>query len=293
MPDHTSTISPLRQRFIDDMTARKLAPETMRNYLREVVQFSVFCGGFPQRATGEDLRRYQVQLASTGASTAKINGSISALVFFYRRTLRRFELLEYLEPVHAPERLPLIVSPEDVTRILDAAPKLRDKAALGVTYGAGLRARDTTRLMVSSIDSQRMAIRVEDGKGGKDRYAMLSPQMLELLRAWWRVGRPKGWLFPSRREPVSPISTRQLNRVLHTATARAGLDRRINVHTLRHSFATHLLEQGVDIRVIQVLLGHASLNTTARYTRVATHIIRDVMGPLDRLQLDAPPSRKA
>ena len=292
MPDHTSTISPLRQRFIDDMTARKLAPETMRNYLREVVQFSVFCGGFPQRATGEDLRRYQVQLASTGASAGKINAAISALTFFYRHTLRRSELLEYLEPVRQPQTLPFVVSPEDVARILDAAPKLRDKAALGVTYGAGLRARDTARLMVSSIDSQRMAIRIEDGKGGKDRYAMLSPQMLELLRAWWRAGRPKGWLFPSRGEPVRPISPRQLNRILHTATARAGLDRRINLHTLRHSFATHLLEQGVDIRVIQVLLGHASLNTTARYTRVATHVIRNVMGPFDRLQLDIAPFRK-
>jgi integrase/recombinase XerD len=288
MTDHANPISPLRQRFIDDMVARKLAPRTISNYMRDVISFSSFCGGFPQKATGEDLRRYQVHLASKGASATRINTAISALTFFYRNTLRRSELLDHLVRIRESETLPLILSPENVARLLDCAPKLRDKAALGVTYGAGLRASDTTHLRVSDIDSQRMVIRIEGGKGNKDRHAMLSPQVLELLRVWWRAARPKGWLFPSRWDPVNPISERQLNRVLHAATELARLDRRINLHTLRHSFATHLLEQGVDIRVIQVLMGHAKLDTTARYTRVATNVIRNVMSPFDRLQLNKP-----
>ena len=170
-------------------------------------------------------------------------------------------------------------------RVLVCTPWLKHKAALGVTYGAGLRASETAHLKPGDIDSERMAIRIERSKGRKDRYAMLSPQMLALLRAWWKE-RPhrSGWLFPGQ-DPVNPITERQLNRVLHTATELAGLDKKINLHSLRHSFATHLLERGVDIRVIQALLGHARLDTTARYTQVA-NILRDVMSPLDALKLD-------
>jgi integrase/recombinase XerD len=175
-----------------------------------------------------------------------------------------------------------------VTLLLQAAPGLKYKAALATAYGAGLRVSEVVALKVGDVDSERMLLRVERGKGRKDRHAMLSPQLLELLRAWWREGRrrgvllPRGWLFPGR-NPIEPLSTRQLNRAVHAAAAAAGIKKRVSPHTLRHSFATHLLEQDTDIRVIQVLLGHAKLDTTALYTRVANTTIRTVISPLDRL----------
>ena len=176
-----------------------------------------------------------------------------------------------------------------MSRLLEAAPGpgLKYKAALSVAYGAGLRGCEVVMLRVSDIDSKRMLIRVEMGKGRKDRYAMLSPQLLELLRAWWQQSRSKGWLFPGQ-DQFQPVTVRQLNRVCHMAAAAAGLGTWVAPHTLRHSFATHLLEQKIDIRVIQVLLGHAKLDTTARYTQVATNTIRAVMSPLDRLSLIRP-----
>jgi integrase/recombinase XerD len=286
MTDHTNNNSPLRQRLIDDMTARKFAPCTISSYLRDVTIFSGFCGGFPQHATGEDLRRFQVHLAKEGLSAFRINAVMSAVRFFCKTTLRRVDLLGFVERVREPKTLPVVVSPEQMRRILACAPWLKYKAALGITYGAGLRASETTHLKVTDVDRERMAIRIERGKGRKDRYALLSPQMLALLDAWRQErSLPSAWLFPGQ-DPVNPISERQLNRVLHAATAFAGLDKRINLHSLRHSFATHLLERGVDIRVIQVLLGHARLDTTARYTQVATNILREVMSPLDALKLD-------
>jgi len=169
-----------------------------------------------------------------------------------------------------------------VLRLLEAAPGPKHKAALSVAYGAGLRAMEVVALKVSDIDSKRMMLRVEQGKGRKDRFAMLSPQLLELLRDWWRIARPPVWMFPGR-DRISPMTTRQLNRVCHMAAELASLPKWVAPHTLRHSFATHLLEQNIDIRVIQVLLGHAKLDTTARYTQVATNLIREVMSPLDRL----------
>ena len=176
----------------------------------------------------------------------------------------------------------MVLSPEEVARLLDAAPGLKYKAALSVAYGAGLRAAEVISLKVSDIDSKRMIIRVEQGKGGKDRNVMLSPSLLDLLRAWWKTAHPQGWLFPGR-DPAQPMTTRQLNRACHAAAQMADINKRVSLHTLRHSFATHLLEQNIDIRVIQVLLGHAKLDTTARYTRVANTTIRTVTSPLDRL----------
>src|SRR6201985_2971259 len=167
-------------------------------------------------------------------------------------------------------------------RLLAAAPGLKYKAALSVAYGAGLRAAQVVSLKVSDIDSKRMIICVEQGKGGKDRNVMLSPHLLDLLRTWWKEARPRGWLFPGR-DPAQPMTTRQLNRACHTAAQRAEIDKRVSLHTLRHSFATHLLEQNIDIRVIQVLLGHARLDSTALYTRVATKTIREVMSPLEHI----------
>ena len=195
--------------------------------------------------------------------------------------------------VPEPRKLPVVLSPDEVARLLEAAPNLKSKAALSVAYGAGLRASEVVTLKVSDIDSTRMVIRVEEGKDRKDRYiilsVMLTPQLLALLRAWWKAARPQGWLFPGQNR-VNPLTPRQLNRVCHAAARLAEIDKPVSLHTLRHSFATHLLEQNVDIRVIQVLLGHTKLDTTARYTRVATQLIRTVMSPLDHLPLADPPA---
>jgi integrase/recombinase XerD len=188
----------------------------------------------------------------------------------------------HLPFVRKPRKLPVVLSPEEVCRFLEAAPGLKYKAALSVAYWAGLRASEVVSLKPTDIDSKRMVIRVEQGKGRKDRYVMLSPQLLELLRAWWKAARPQGWLFPGQNR-VSSLSTRQFNRACHSAAQRAEIDKPVTPHTLRHSFATHLLEQNIDIRVIQVLLGHAKLETTALYTQVATRTIREVMSPLDQL----------
>jgi integrase/recombinase XerD len=194
----------------------------------------------------------------------------------------RPETTQHLVFVYEPRKLPRVLSPEEVLRLLEAAPGAKHKAALSVAYGAGLRAMEVVALKVCDIDSKRMMLRVEQGKGRKDRFAMLSPQLLELLRDWWHIARPPVWMFPGR-DRISPMTTRQLNRVCHMAAELAALPKWVAPHTLRHSFATHLLEQNIDIRVIQVLLGHAKLDTTARYTQVATNIIREVMSPLDRL----------
>jgi site-specific recombinase XerD len=214
----------------------------------------------------------------------------------FQVTLGRPDLAHQLTRINYPRKLPRILSPEDVARLLEAAPGpgLKYKAALSAAYGAGLRAAEVVMLRVSDIDSKRMLIRVEQGKGGKDRYAMLSPQLLEVLRAWWRQCRSKGWLFPGR-DPILPTATRQLNRACHMAADAAGLGNWISPHTLRHSFATHLLESHTDVRVIQVLLGHAKLDTTARYAQVATNTLHTVTSPLDRLTLPEPdtPGKKA
>src|SRR3984893_13667338 len=275
-------MSPLRRRMIEDMTIRKLAPKTQQGYIRTIKDFAVFLGRSPETASFEDVRRFQLHLAQSGAHPPILNHAVSALRFFFRVTLKRHDIGEHTAFIHEPRKLPVVLSPEEVARLLDAAPGLKYKAALSVAYGAGLRAAEVVSLKISDIDSTRMVIRVEQGKGRKDRYVMLSPHLLELLRAWWQAARPQGWLFPGR-DRVQPMTTRQLNRACHAAAQMAQINRRVSLHTLRHSFATHLLEQNIDIRVIQVLLGHARLDTTALYTRVATNTIRDVMSPLDRL----------
>ncbi|WP_414476492.1 tyrosine-type recombinase/integrase [Microvirga sp. M2] len=236
----------------------------------------------------KDLRRFQVHQTQAGLQPPGINSTVAALRFFFTVTLDRPDLARRLALVRQPRKLPLVLSLEEVTRLLEAAPGPKYGAALGTAYGAGLRVSEIVSLKVTDIDSTRMLIRVEQGKGRKDRHAMLSPQLLELLRAWWREGSrrglmlPQGWLFPGR-NPVTPLSTRQVNRAVHAAAQAAGIPKRVTPHTLRHSFATHLLEQDIDIRVIQVLLGHAKLDTTALYARVATSTIRTVMSPLDRI----------
>jgi site-specific recombinase XerD len=205
-----------------------------------------------------------------------------ALRFFFTVTLDRPELARYLTFVREPRRIPVILSLEEIARLLEAAPGPKYKAALSAAYGAGLRVSEVVALKVSDIDSERMLLRIEQGKGRKDRFAMLSPLLLELLRDWYRIARPTVWLFPGR-DPLLPLTTRQFNRVVHVAADRAGIKKRVSPHTLRHSFATHLLEEKTDVRLIQVLLGHARVDTTALYAQVATNVIRAVMSPLDRL----------
>ena len=277
-------ISPLRRRMIEDMTIRKLASRTQEGYIRTIKNFASFLGRSPDTASLEDIRRFQLHLAQNGAHPPILNHTVSALRFFFRVTLKRHDIVEHTTFIREPRKLPVVLSPEEVARLLKAAPGLKYKAALSVAYGAGLRAAEVVSLKVCDIDSKRMLIRVEQGKGRKDRNVMLSPSLLELLRAWWRAARPQGWLFPGR-NPVQPTTTRQLNRACHAAAQAAGIERNVSLHTLRHSFATHLLEQNIDVRVIQVLLGHAKLETTALYTRVATKTIQQVMSPLEHIAL--------
>ena len=277
-------MSPLRRRMIEDMTIRKLAPKTQHDYLQRVKNFAAYLGRSPDTASVEDVRRYQLHLTASGVGVPTVNQTVSTLRFFFKVTLGRPDLVERTAFVREPRKLPVVLSPEEVVRLLDAAPGLKYKAALSVAYGAGLRVSEVVALKIGDIDSKRMVIRVEQGKGRKDRYVMLSPNLLELLRAWWRAARPRGWLFPGR-DRVQPMTTRQLNRACHAAAHVAEIGKPVSMHTLRHSFATHLLEQNIDIRVIQVLLGHAKLDTTALYARVATKTIQQVMSPLDRITL--------
>ena len=278
------TMSPLRRRMIEDMTMRRLAPKTQKDYIQIIKNLAVFLGRSPDTASFEDIRRFQLHVAGSGVGAGAINRNVSALRFFFRVTLRRYAIVEHTHLIHEPRKLPVVLSPEEVVRLLDAAPGLKHKAALSVAYGAGLRAAEVVSLKVSDIDSKRMLIRVEQGKGRKDRNVMLSPHLLDLLRVWWKTARPQGWLFPGR-DPVQPMTTRQLNRACHAAADLAEINKRVSLHTLRHSFATHLLEQNTDIRVIQVLLGHAKLENTALYTRVATKTISEVVSPLEHIAL--------
>jgi len=290
MTDSNKSISLLRQRMIDDMTLRKLAPKTQAGYLRAVIKFSLFFGRSPDLASPEDLRRFQLQLVEQGVSSTTINATLSGLTFFFGVTLDRPSALKKMSRVRLLQKLHQVLSVEEVERLLAGSRNPKHRAALAVAYGAGLRASEVVHLKMADIDSNRMILRVEQGKGQRDRYAMLSPSLLEILRAWWRCGHAQGkmlqggWLFPGR-NPVNPLSTRQLNTACHRAATAAELDKRISMHTLRHSFATHLLENKVDIRVIQVLLGHRKLETTARYSHVATRMLGEVTSPLERLTL--------
>ena len=281
-------ISPLRQRMIEDMTIRQFGEKTRRDYIRQVREFTAFLGRSPDRAEPEDLRRYQLHLAALGASYARMNQAGTALRFVFHVTLGRPGFGDRMARIPSPERLPVVLSPEEVALLLAHAPGLKYRAALSIAYGCGLRVSEIVNLKVTDIDSARMLIRVEQGKGRKDRFAMLSPELLDLLREWWRVKRSRGWLFPGQ-QLVQPITPRQLNRACHAAADAAKLDKRVSMHTLRHSFATHLLERKIDIRVIQVLLGHRKLDTTAVYTRVALRTIREVTSPLALLEAPAPP----
>ena len=281
--------SALCQRMIDDMRMRKLAPKTQQHYVRAVRRFAKFLKRSPDTASTEDLRRYQLYLVDQGISPMSLNAAITGLKFFFDVTADHPELMAKMRPVRVPRTLPVILSREEVSRLIIFAGNLKHQTALALAYATGLRASEVVALKVADIDSKRMTLRVEQGKGQKDRYAMLAPVLLERLRVWWRVARAQGkmpdggWLFPGL-DPINQLRTRQLNRAIHAAAHEAGIDKRVSMHTLRHSFATHLLEQKVDIRVIQVLLGHKKLDTTALYAQVATELLREVVSPLEAVR---------
>lgn len=285
-----AAVSPLRRRLIADMTMRRFSAETQRNYLRDVGRLASFLGRSPDTASVEELRRFQIALQEAGLGVPTMNAIVSALRFFFVQTIDRPDLARKLVRLRYPRSLPDVLSPDEVRRLLGATVCLKHLAALSVAYGAGLRAAEVASLKVGDVDSTRMLLRVERGKGGRDRNAMLSADLLALLREWWVEGHRQGilhregWLFPGQNWD-RPISTRQLYRVVVEAARAAGIPKRVGPHTLRHSFATHLLEDGVDIRVIQVLLGHAKLDTTALYAKVAVRTVRAVVSPLDRLAL--------
>ena len=290
-------ISPLRRRMIEDMTVRNLSPATQRSYVHAVSKFSRFFGRSPDMLTLEDVRTFQVHLAGKGVAWASLNQTVAALRFFYGVTLGQAEVPERIAYAREPRRLPVVLSADEVMRFLEAVPSLKARAALTTAYAAGLRVSEVTGLRVSDIvpearlrhdDSGRMLIHVENGKGGKERYVMRSAQLLGILRTYWRLARPTPWLFPGR-DAGRPIEPTVLHAACRTARAAAGIGKKVTVHVLRHSFATHLLESGVDIRVIQVLLGHAHLSTTARYTHVSQATIGRTESPLERLTLEVVP----
>lgn len=258
------------------------------DYLRTVAGFAAFLARSPGTATAEDIRRFQIEQSERGMNAPAMNSAVAALRFFFTTTADRPDLSRKLIRLRYPRKLPVVLSSDEAARLIAAATCLKHRAALSVAYGAGLRVAEVASLKVGDIDSQRMLIVVERGKGGRYRHALLSPTLLVLLRAWWQEGRqqgamrPGGWLFPGQ-DPARPITTRQLSRVVEGAAEAAGLTKHVSPHTLRHSFATHLLEDGTDIRVIQVLLGHAKLDNTALYARVATKTVRTVTSPLDEI----------
>jgi integrase/recombinase XerD len=286
MNDSTRAISPLRQRMIEDMRMRKLSPKTQSGYIRAVRHFAGWLHRSPDTASAEDLRRYQLHCVDRGVSPITLNATITGLRFFFEVTMNRPELMAKMRPVRVARTLPVILSREEVSRLIDSARTLKHRTALSVAYGAGLRVSEVVALKVTDIDSTRMLLRVEQAKGQKDRYALLPPILLERLRTWWRHARaegkvlPGGYLFPGL-DPLDSMSTRQLNRAIHEAAQAAHIDKRVSMHSLRHAFATHLLEQKEDIRTIQVLLGHKKLETTALYTQVATETLRQVISPLE------------
>jgi integrase/recombinase XerD len=281
-------VSPLRRRMIEDMTVRNLSPATQRSYLNAVSKFSRYFARSPDHLGLEDVHVFQVHLVATGISWPALNQIVCALRFFYGVTLGHSTIPERIAYAREPRKLPVVLSADEVVSFLEAIPSLKSRIALTTVYATGLRVSEVVFLKVADIDSQRMVIRVEQGKGGRDRYVMLSPQLLKILRVYWRLTQPTRWLFPGR-DSERPLDATVLHAACRSAHIAAGLNKRVTVHTLRHSFATHLLENGADIRVIQVLLGHASLQSTARYAQVATKTISQTPSPLDRLRLEIVP----
>ena len=284
-------VSPLRRRMIEDMNARKLGSYSQRSHIQSCKRFAGFLKRSPDTATADDIRHFQLHLAESGISIQNRNRIMTGVKFLLRVTLRRLDLAAEIYHIREPQKIPQVMSPDETRRVLAVATSLKARVMLSLGYGCGLRASEVVRLKVKHIDSAQKIIRIEQSKGRKDRNVMLSPEMVDLLRQWWKARRgfdahatpvQERWLFPGRKHG-QPMTTRQLNRLFHQAADGAGIRKGVSLHTLRHSFATHLLDRGADIRVIQALLGHDKLDTTARYTRVATGMISKIKSPLDLL----------
>ena len=293
----TEAITPLRQRMIEDMNARKLGAHSQRSHIYSCKRFAAFLKRSPETATCEDIRGFQLHLAETGTSICNRNRIMTGVRFLFRVTLRRLDLAAEIYHLREPQKIPQVLSPDETRRLLTGASSLKARVMLSLCYGCGLRAGEVVRLKVKHIDSAQKIIRIEQSKGRKDRNVMLSAEMLDLLRQWWKARRPgydsttpvaERWLFPGQR-PGKSMTTRQLSRLFHEAADAAGIKKSVTLHALRHSFATHLLERGTDIRIIQALLGHEKLDYTARYTRVAAGMIANIESPLDLL---SQPQRK-
>ena len=293
----TNTVSPLRQRMIEDMAARKLNPHTQRGHIYSCKRFAAWLKRSPDTATPDEVRLFQLHLIESGTSICNRNRIMTGVRFLFRVTLRRHDLAAEVWHIKEPERLPPVLSPEEVKRVLTMATSLKARAMLTLAYGCGLRASEVVRLRAGNIDSEQMIIRIVQSKGRKDRHVMLPPEVLKLLRQWWKA-RPTAhdagvtpqqrWLFPGRSQH-QPLTTRQFSRLFKEATKAAGLRKTVPLHSLRHSFATHLLERGKDLRIIQALLGHSKPETTARYSRVAIGLIAKIESPLEGL---SPPRRR-
>jgi integrase/recombinase XerD len=287
----TNTVSPLRQRMIEDMAARKLNPHTQRSHIYSCKRFAAWLKRSPDTATADEVRQFQLHLVENGMSICNRNRIMTGVRFLFRVTLRRHDLAAEVWHIKEPQKLPPVLSPEEVKRVLTMATSLKARAMLTLAYGCGLRASEVVRLRAGDIDSEQMIIRIVQSKGRKDRHVMLPAEVLDLLRQWWKV-RPavddadlapeQRWLFRGRSDH-QPLTTRQFSRLFKEAAKAAGLRKTVSLHSLRHSFATHLLERGTDIRVIQALLGHDKLETTARYSRVATGMIAKIESPLEGL----------
>ena len=279
----------LRQRMLEDMQVRRLSPFTQRTYVETVARFARYFDRSPERLGPEQIRAYQVYLATErGLATSSLLVAVSALRFLYRVTLqRRWPFDDVIPAPKKPQSLPVVLSPQEVVQFLDAVKAAKHRAILTACYAAGLRISEAIALTVSAIDSERMVLRIAKGKGQKDRYVMLSPKLLAILRSWWKVQRPRHWLFPGER-PEAPITRSAVQLACQRASRRARLGKAITPHILRHTFAVHLLEAGTDLRTIQLLLGHRSLQTTARYLRVATTTVCSTTSPLDLLPRPTP-----
>jgi integrase/recombinase XerD len=283
-------ITHLRRRMIEDMTVRNLSPATQASYITAVKKFSQYYGRSPERLGIEDVRAYQVHLVENAVAWASLNQIVSALRFFYGITLGRKELPERIPYARRPKTLPVVLSVADVARLIEAVEDPVCRTALSTVYATGMRTAEVVSLRIEHIESARALIRVEQGKGRKDRYVMLSAALLAMLRAYWKIARPRRWLF-TRPDGRGPINATTLNKACMRAALVARIGKPVTVKTLRHCFATHLLEQGTDIRIIQALLGHTELSTTARYTKVSRRLIAATASPLDRLELKGSPSR--
>lgn len=283
-------MNPLRQRMTEDMQVRHLAPKTQSSYVQQVAAFARYFGKSPELLEPEDIRTYQLYLIRKGLSASSLIVATAALRFVYRVTLKRPWNIDQIPLPRVPQRLPVILSREEVARLLGCVTDAGQHAILTTAYATGLRLSELTHLRIADIDSQRMAIRVEQGKGQKDRYVMLSEKLLPELRDYWKRTRSPHWLFPGS-PPDEPISKGAIQKACQQARQRAGIDKHVTPHSLRHAFATHLLEAGTDLRIIQLLLGHRSLNTTARYLKMAASTVCAAVSPLDLLPVPSEPQR--